>query len=106
MNSEIRAFVTMLNGMTVIGYVVGEGDTHYNLENALWLNMQQGERGLQVGFAPLTVVSDEDYTKGSTFTLQKSHVFMAHSVNEQLRNSYAQAVGKIVIAQSSILTSK
>ena len=103
MNNNIKAYLTTL-GATIIAREIKETDTHYILENALFLNQtNDGKGNVTVGFNPITIFESADFTKGMSCELRKTAVLLVHNLRDDLVKNYSQAVGAITIESASAL---
>jgi|SRR6185312_11468297 len=99
MTNEKKAFLTVL-GMEIVANVVEEFDTYYKLEKALGIAISKDANGriTNIGFGPITGTARGVDADGVDFNLQKAHVVLAHTPNDDVINAHTQVTSKIQIA--------
>lgn len=91
----------LLNGTEVIGKLVGETDTHYNIENCLyWDLVQVAEGKYDVDFAPLTVgakLPENATHPGIDLDMPKTSVLFPYKLRKEIEDKYKRLVSPILM---------
>lgn len=94
-----------LNGLDLVGYLEGEYDDHFLLENTLVLTYDQalddiGRPVMSYGWLPISLAAANPQ-KGQTLKLYKNGILCKFEIEERYLDFYREAVTGIKVPEKS-----